>query len=76
MALGARGRVTQTDAMSKIVVFNMVSVNGYFERGPWGLDWHRVDSEFNDFAIRQLDSLDTLLFGRATYAREASVPKA
>jgi dihydrofolate reductase len=53
--------------MSKIVAFNMVSANGIFERGPWGIDWHRVDAEFNDFANRQLDSLDTLLFGRVTY---------
>ncbi len=50
----------------------MVSANGYFERGPWGLDWHRVDAEFNDFAIRQLDSLDALLFGRITYEGMAS----
>lgn len=50
----------------------MISANGLFERGPWGLDWHRLDAEFNDFAIRQLDSLDTLLFGRITYEGMAS----
>ncbi|HTR80560.1 MAG TPA: dihydrofolate reductase family protein, partial [Bacteroidota bacterium] len=31
------------------------------------LSWHNVDREFNDFAIRQLDNADLLLFGRVTY---------
>src|SRR3989442_9611126 len=31
------------------------------------IDWHNVDEEFNEFAIHQLNELDTLLFGRVTY---------
>jgi dihydrofolate reductase len=31
-----------------------------------------VDDEFNDFAIRQLDEVDTLAFGRATYEHMAA----
>ncbi len=53
--------------MRKVLFFMLTSLNGYYERAPWGLDWHNVDAEFNDFAIAQLDSVDTMLFGRATY---------
>jgi len=50
-----------------ILFFMMISADGYYERGPWAIDWHRTDEEFNEFAIAQLDSVDTLLFGRVTY---------
>lgn len=53
--------------MSAVVFFMVVSANGFYERGPWGIDWHRVDEEFNEFAIAQLDSVDALVFGRRTY---------
>lgn len=54
--------------MSKIIVFNMVSLDGFFA-GPNGeIDWHQVDAEFNDFAIKQLkEEVGLLLFGRTTY---------
>ena len=56
--------------MKKIVVFNMVSVDGFFA-GPNGeIDWHNVDEagEFNEFAISQLkEEVGVILFGRATY---------
>ncbi len=45
----------------------MISVDGYFEGPNHELDWHNVDDEFNDLAISFLDTVDTLLFGRATY---------
>ena len=58
--------------MRKLFMFNMVSLDGFFA-GPNGeLDWHNVDGEFNDFAIPQLDEIDTLLFGRITYELMAS----
>jgi dihydrofolate reductase len=54
--------------MGKLASFLMVSLDGYFEGSkPWELEWHNVDGEFNDFAIRQLDATDTLIFGRLTY---------
>ena len=54
--------------MRHITSFMLVSVDGYFEGpNPWAIDWHNVDDEFNDFAIRQLDANDCLVFGRATY---------
>ena len=51
----------------KIIVFNMLSVDGYFEGLNRDINWHNVDEEFNDFAIEQLNTVGTLLFGRVTY---------
>jgi dihydrofolate reductase len=45
----------------------MVTLDGYFEGPNKEIDWHVVDSEFNDFADTQLKSVDTILFGRVTY---------
>lgn len=53
--------------MGKIFVFDMVSLDGYFA-GPKGeLDWHNVDTEFNEFAINQLTEVEMILFGEVTY---------
>ena len=53
--------------MRKLILFNMISLDGYFEGSSREIDWHNVDDEFNDFAAQQLDSVDILLFGRITY---------
>jgi dihydrofolate reductase len=45
----------------------MTTVDGFFEGANRDISWHNVDLEFNEFAIRQLDESDTLLFGRVTY---------
>jgi dihydrofolate reductase len=51
-----------------IASFIMVSLDGFFEGDkPWDIDWHRTDEEFNEFAAKQLDEFDTLVFGRSTY---------
>lgn len=53
--------------MKKVIVSEMVTLDGFIA-GPNGeIDWHNVDAEFNEFAIAQLDSVDTLIFGRVTY---------
>ena len=39
--------------MSRVLFFMLVSANGYHERGPWDVDWHNVDEEFNEFGIGQ-----------------------
>ena len=42
--------------MRKLLSFMVVTLDGYVA-GPNGeFDWPNVDDEFNDFAIRQLDS--------------------
>jgi len=53
--------------MRKIILFMMVSLDGYFEGPDHDLSWHNVDEEFNDFAIAQLKEFDAILFGRRTY---------
>jgi len=53
--------------MRKIVLFNLMTLDGYFEGGNADISWHNVDQEFNDFAIAQLRTADMLLFGRKTY---------
>lgn len=53
--------------MKKMFLFMMISADGYFEGPKHQLDWHNVDSEFVDFALKQLDEVDTLVFGRRTY---------
>jgi dihydrofolate reductase len=51
-----------------LFAFEFVTADGLFEgASPWSLDWHNVDAEFNDHAVRQLEASDTLLFGRRTY---------
>ena len=58
--------------MRKLLSFMVVTLDGYYE-GPDGeFDWPNVDDEFNDFAISQLNDIDTLIFGRATYEGMAS----
>ena len=53
--------------MRKLLVFNLVSLDGYFEGTNRDISWHNVDKEFNDYAHDMLDSADLLLFGRVTY---------
>lgn len=58
--------------MRRVIVFNMISSDGYFEGPNHELDWHNVDAEFNSFAVPQLQEVDTLVFGRRTYEMMAS----
>jgi dihydrofolate reductase len=53
--------------MGKVIVFSLTTIDGFFEGPKHEIDWHHVDEEFNEFAIEQLNTVDTLLFGRVTY---------
>jgi len=53
--------------MRKIVLFNLMTLDGFFEGPNQDINWHNVDDEFNEFAIEQLGSADALIFGRTTY---------
>jgi dihydrofolate reductase len=58
--------------MRKVIVSNLITLDGFLA-GPNGeIDWHVVDEEFFTFANQQLNSADTLLFGRVTYEGMAS----
>jgi dihydrofolate reductase len=65
-------RETRSTLVRKVLVSMMVTVDGMFAGPDGDIGWHNVDEEFNDFAIEQLDSVDTLLFGRVTYELMAS----
>lgn len=58
--------------MRKVFLFNMVTLDGFFEGPHQDISWHNVDEEFNEFAIDQLNEIDMLLFGRVTYQGMAS----
>jgi len=56
--------------MGKLIMWNLLSLDGFFEgTRNWDLDWHQValDDNFFRFALEQLRSADTLVFGRVTY---------
>jgi dihydrofolate reductase/predicted SnoaL-like aldol condensation-catalyzing enzyme len=53
--------------LRKLILFDLVSLDGYFEGSNHAIDWHNVDAEFQAFALAQLDSAGLLLFGRVTY---------
>jgi len=53
--------------MRKVFLFNMTTLNGFFEGPNQDISWHNVDEEFNEFAIDQLNEIGMLLFGRITY---------
>jgi dihydrofolate reductase len=58
--------------MRKVILFNMMTLDGFFEGADHDISWHHVDAEFNEFATEQLDSAGGLLFGRVTYVMMAS----
>lgn len=58
--------------MTKLIVFNAITLDGFFEGLNSDISWHNVDEEFNEFAIENLNSISGLLFGRITYQLMAS----
>ena len=58
--------------MRKIIVSNLISIDGYFESLDHDLSWFVTGDEFFDYAVQQLSEADTLLFGRATYQQMAA----
>jgi dihydrofolate reductase len=58
--------------MRKIVVFNLVTLDGYFAGKGGDISWHNVDEEFQELANAASNSGNTLLFGRVTYELMAS----
>ena len=58
--------------MRKVIVSNMVSLDGYFEGANGDLSWHVVDDEFDQYAEEMLNAADVILLGRKTYQMMAS----
>lgn len=56
--------------MRKIVVWNLVTLDGYFEGvKPWDLRFHDIvwGKELEDFSLKLAKDIGSLLFGRKTY---------
>jgi dihydrofolate reductase len=54
--------------MRRVVVFNMVSLDGYFVDGKGDMSWaHKRDAEWNAFASENASGSGVLVFGRITY---------
>lgn len=60
-------KAKSTSGGRKIIVFNLISLDGYFAGEDGNIDWHNVDDEFNDFAIEQTSSFGAIIFGATTY---------
>ncbi|HEY9064113.1 MAG TPA: dihydrofolate reductase family protein [Burkholderiaceae bacterium] len=59
--------------MSKLVVFNSISLDGYFTDAQGDMGWaHRSDPEWDEFIGGNARQGATLLFGRVTYEQMAS----
>lgn len=53
--------------MRKIIVFNMVSLDGYYAGVDGDISWHNTDEEFGKFANEQTAMFGTQIYGRITY---------
>jgi dihydrofolate reductase len=58
--------------MRKVIVSNLMSLDGFLEGPGHDLSWFAVDDEFFDYAKGLLDTADTILFGRVTYEMMAA----
>ena len=58
--------------MRKLIVFNLVTLDGFFTGLDGDISWHNVDDEFQELANQAANSGNTLLFGRVTYQLMAS----
>jgi dihydrofolate reductase len=54
--------------MRKLIVFNMISADGYFTDAGGDMSWaHKQDKEWTDFTSSNASGNGVLLFGRKTY---------
>jgi dihydrofolate reductase len=53
--------------MRRLIVFNFITLNGFFEGSNGDTSWHRHGPEENEFGAEKIKSGGTLLFGRVTY---------
>lgn len=58
--------------MRKLIVSNLMSLDGYFEGPNHEIDWFVVEEAFLAYAKEMLRSVDTILFGRRTYEHMAA----
>jgi len=51
----------------KILVSNLISLDGFYEGPSDEIDFFFVDQDFLSYAAEMMNSVDTILFGRKTY---------
>ena len=66
---------TEENEMGKLIMWNMVTLDGFFEGPkPWDIDWHNDawGDELEQISLQQLRAAEMLVFGRKTYEGMAS----
>jgi len=58
--------------MRKLIVSNLMSLDGFFEGSNHELDWFVIDADFLEYARTLLGEAAALLFGRRTYEHMAA----
>jgi dihydrofolate reductase len=58
--------------MRKLIVSNLMSLDGFFEGPKNEIDWFVVNDEFLGYAREMLRTTDTILLGRRTYGHMAA----
>jgi dihydrofolate reductase len=58
--------------MRRLIVSNVMSLDGFFEDTEQKIDWFPRDEEFFAYARAMLRSVDTILFGRTTWLMMAA----
>ena len=53
--------------MRKLILWNMISLDGYFARPNGELDWFMFDDELEKYILTTQMEVGQLVFGRATY---------
>jgi dihydrofolate reductase len=67
------GSETQAgEQMRRLIVSNLMSLDGFFEGPSQQLDWCVLDEEFFAYSEDMLRSVDTIVFGRVTYQHMAA----
>ncbi len=58
--------------MRKVILWDMVTVDGFFEGAGHDLGWFAFDQELERYILETQEQASTLLFGRATYEMMAA----
>jgi len=48
--------------MRKLILFNLITLDGFFEGPDHNISWHMVDAELNELSITQLNVVESILF--------------
>lgn len=58
--------------MRKVILWNMVTLDGFFEGPGHDLDWFVFEQELERYILETQENAGTLLFGRVTYEMMAA----